>query len=154
MGRKLRKPAFALVAGAMLAMLIGSAGKLVRAADPVPQGFGVSLHTDRPVYRVGEPIPVVLEIFTRAEVPIRFDFPNAQRFDFIVEDIKGREVWRWSWGRMFAAVLGQQSLGSSNARPTYHGDINASLSPGRYRIRGVLTDTLRSAAAILVVSVE
>ena len=32
-------------------------------------------------------------------------FPGGQTHDFIVKDFAGKEVWRWSSGRMFTTVM-------------------------------------------------
>jgi len=32
-------------------------------------------------------------------------FPGGQTHDFIVKDFAGKEVWRWSAGRMFTSVM-------------------------------------------------
>jgi hypothetical protein len=143
--------AFAVLAAAVLA---GPSAAPACAADAQPSGFSVSLRTDRAVYRVGEPIPVTLEIAGGDDGAIRFDFPNAQRFDFVVENAEGAEVWRWSWGQMFAAMLGQETLEPGHDRLTYRAEIDADLPAGLYTVRGVLTDAHKSAAAELVVKVE
>lgn len=38
-------------------------------------------------------------------------FPSGQAYDFVVVDSVGREVWRWSGGRMFTSGVQNKQLG-------------------------------------------
>jgi hypothetical protein len=38
-------------------------------------------------------------------------FPSGQAYDFVVVDSAGREVWRWSGGRMFTSGVQNKQLG-------------------------------------------
>ena len=42
--------------------------------------------------------------------PVVLEFASGQRFDFIVRDAGGSEVWRWSDDRMFTQALGRESI--------------------------------------------
>jgi hypothetical protein len=42
---------------------------------------------------------------------IELKFPSGQSYDFIVVDSVGREVWRWSNGRMFTQGMQNKQLG-------------------------------------------
>ncbi len=37
-------------------------------------------------------------------------FPNGQTHDFVVKDFAGKEVWRWSEGRMFTSAMRSETL--------------------------------------------
>jgi hypothetical protein len=37
-------------------------------------------------------------------------FPDGQTHDFVVKDFAGREVWRWSEGRMFTSAMRSETL--------------------------------------------
>jgi hypothetical protein len=37
-------------------------------------------------------------------------FPDGQTHDFVVKDFAGKEVWRWSEGRMFTSAMRSQTL--------------------------------------------
>ena len=37
-------------------------------------------------------------------------FPNGQTHDFVVKDFAGKEVWRWSQGRMFTSAMRSETL--------------------------------------------
>jgi len=37
-------------------------------------------------------------------------FPDGQTHDFVVKDFTGKEVWRWSEGRMFTSAMRSETL--------------------------------------------
>ena len=37
-------------------------------------------------------------------------FPDGQTHDFVVKDFAGKEVWRWSTGRMFTSAMRSETL--------------------------------------------
>jgi hypothetical protein len=41
-------------------------------------------------------------------------FPSGQAYDFVVVDSVGREVWRWSGGRMFTSGVKNKQLGAGD----------------------------------------
>ncbi len=121
---------------------------------PKSVGFGASLSTDQRVYRSGEPIRITFEVFNHTPRPARFDFTSGQRFDIVIEDQQGKEVWRWSEGRLFTMALGQETLGPATPRLTYEAEHTAKLEPGRYKIKGLLTDVSRRISATISVEVQ
>ena len=54
-----------------------------------------------------------LHVTNVADHSLELDFPNGQTHDFVVFDSAGREVWRWSTGRMFTQALQNKLLSSS-----------------------------------------
>ena len=102
-------------------------------------GFGVSVATDRAVYTVGEPIIIIeLQVFNRTGKEITLNFRDAQRYDFVIEDEEGNKMWQWSAGMMFAQVLGQETLGPGKEELTYSATYEEKLTPGKYKVTGVL----------------
>jgi len=81
--------------------------------------YGISMSTDKMSYSVNEPIKMTLKIFNYNEENVVFHFNTSQRYDFIIEDEEGNEVWRWSKDRMFAMVLGEETLGPTNPEIIY-----------------------------------
>src|SRR5688572_32398046 len=73
----------------------------------------------------GPPIAAALEVKIRDGIEIAFRvtnntsrklellFPTGQTHEFVVVDSLGREVWRWSEGRMFTQALQNRILESS-----------------------------------------
>ncbi|MBI2502447.1 MAG: hypothetical protein HYW07_04335 [Candidatus Latescibacteria bacterium] len=132
-----------VILGGLLLGLLGLAvlGQAVGGAEEksVPEsGFGVSVSTDRISYAAGEPITLKLRVFNRTKEAIGFHFRDAQRFDFILKDEKGDEVWRWSGGMMFAQMLGKEELGPGQEELVYSATCEEKLSPGTYALTGVL----------------
>jgi len=41
-------------------------------------------------------------------------FPSGQAYDFVVVDSVGREIWRWSGGRMFTSGVQNKQLGAGD----------------------------------------
>ncbi len=142
-----------VVAGLFIAAL---AGTWATAAElsPVTQGFGAGLATDRPVYRPGQPILITFEVFNHTPAPVRFDFTSGQRYDVVIEDDGGNQVWRWSAGRMFTMAMGRETLGPGNPRLIYETEYAARLEPGRYKITAILTDLRRQTSATIGVDVR
>ncbi len=140
-----------LAAGLFIAMFSGA---LAAQALPTQRGFGAAIATDRPVYRPGQPMAITFEVFNHTPAPVRFEFTSGQRYDVVIEDGGGGEVWRWSAGRMFTMALGRETLGPGNPRLIYETEYAGRLEPGRYRITGILTDARRQASAPVGVDVR
>jgi len=114
--------------------------------------YGVQVSMDRPVYynnllpMIYSPWPtaqVMLVVRNTTGIPVTFTFPTSQRFDFIVRDAFGKEVLRWSDGRMFLQVVEQETL--LNESRHYPAEIilkdrdGEVLPPGFYTLTGYLT---------------
>lgn len=64
---------------------------------------------------------------------IELNFPNGQSYDFVVVDSLGREIWRWSSGRMFTQGVQNKQLGTGEgmrvsetwSRPAHPGHYTA-----------------------------
>ena len=67
---------------------------------------------------VNDGVSLSLHVTNVADHSLELDFPNGQTHDFVVFDSAGREVWRWSTGRMFTQAL-QNKLLSSSETVTY-----------------------------------
>jgi len=98
----------------------------------------VTLAADKAVYAPGEPITVTLRVVNPTGKPVRLSFPTAQRFDLVLEDGGGREVWRWSAGRLFAQVLGQEILGPSGGEFLARATAEGRFPPGVYTVKGIV----------------
>ena len=42
-------------------------------------------------------------------------FPDGQTHDFVVKDFAGKEIWRWSQGRMFTSAMRSETLKGKGA---------------------------------------
>jgi hypothetical protein len=94
-------------------------------------------------FAAGAPVALVLEVRNAGEAPRRVEFATARTHDFALLDAGGREVWRWSRGRLFAQALSETELAPGEARrytATWHQRDAAGepAPPGRYRALGSL----------------
>ena len=96
------------------------------------------LRGDKPAYAPGEPITLTLRVGNETDAPIVLTFRTAQRFDVVVSDAAGRDVWRWATGRMFAQAMGRETIPPSGAL-VYTARIETKLAPGAYLATGVVT---------------
>lgn len=70
---------------------------------------------------------------------VELTFPSGQSYDFVVVDSVGREVWRWSSGRMFTQGVQNKQLStgdSMRARESW-----TSPPPGHYTAIATLNST-------------
>ena len=70
---------------------------------------------------------------------VELTFPNGRAYDFTVLDASGREVWRWSTGRMFTQGIQNRLLGTGeamNADATWTGT-----TAGRYTVVATVNST-------------
>src|SRR5262245_4084135 len=86
----------------------------------------------------GAPVTLALEVTNRGGEPRALKFTSARGCDFAVFDAQGREIWRWSRGRLFAQALERVELapgGSQRFTATWdQRDASGALTPpGSYR---------------------
>ena len=116
--------------------------------------YGISMMTDKMSYSVGESIKITLKIFNYTQEDVVFHFNNSQRYDFIIEDKEGNEVWRWSEDRMFAMMLGEETLGPTNIEIIYSVKYKDKLSPGYYKITGFFVARDRPMSGSIIIEVK
>jgi hypothetical protein len=117
-------------------------------------GFEISLTADKAVYRGGEPISLTLGVSNQTGREIELRFSSGQRFDFVIRDARGNEIWRWSEGRMFAQALGAETIGPAQPQILYRAQFNGNLGPGSYRVEGTLVAKDPPLSAILTIQVQ
>ena len=116
--------------------------------------YGISMATDKMSYSVGELIKMTLKVFNYTEEDIVFHFNTSQRYDFVIEDEEGNEIWRWSQDMMFAMVLGEETLGPLNTEVIYKSEYKGKLSLGYYKITGILVAKDRPMSGNVVIIVK
>lgn len=117
-------------------------------------GFGVSMTTDRAVYTAGQPINIELRVLNRTGENVTLQFRNGQRFDFAIAESGGKEIWRWSRGRMFTMALGTETLGPGRTEVTYKETHTGRLAPGTYKVTGTVTASNRPMSGSVTVEVR
>lgn len=58
----------------------------------------------------GETVRFVLHVANNTKKMVELQFPDGQTHDFVVNDATGKEVWRWSAGRMFTSAMRSKTL--------------------------------------------
>ena len=107
------------------------------ASEERNMNYGISMSTDKISYSVGELIKMTLKVFNYTQEDILFYFNTSRRYDFIIEDEEGNEIWRWSQDMMFAMVLGEETLGLDSPEIIYTAEYKGELSPGYYKVTGI-----------------
>lgn len=123
-------------------------------SEKTNMNYGISMTTDKMSYSVGEPVIMTLKIFNYTEEDVVFHFNNSQRYDFIIEDEEGNEIWRLSKDMMFAMVLGTETLGLTNPEVIYTAKYRDKLSPGYYKVTGVFVVTDRPMSGNVIIMVK
>ena len=89
--------------------------------------------------RIGDKVEVALNVDNAADRRVELTFPSGQTHDLAVLDASGREVWRWSAGRLFTRTVQTKLLGAGE-RVTY----GERWAPGALRGTYTLVATLHS----------
>jgi hypothetical protein len=117
----------------LVAGIAYACGPRARSAEP----------EQRKVVVAGPPIAAALDVKIRDGIEFSFRvtnnaarklellFPSGQTHELVVVDSVGREVWRWSEGRMFTQALQNKVLASS-ATISWKAAWRAEVPPGRY----------------------
>lgn len=87
----------------------------------------------------GQPIEMTLTLINCDLEPVTRSFKDAQRYDFMVSDEGGAEVWRWSADQAFAQVTGEETF-QPGQKVTYSetwdqtDNEGQSVPPGTYQV--------------------
>ena len=57
-----------------------------------------------------EKLRFTLDVRNNTSKMLELRFPDGQTHDFVVKDFTGKEVWRWSKGRMFTSAMRSETL--------------------------------------------
>lgn len=85
-------------------------------------------------------IRLALHVVNTTKKRLELTFPSGQLYEFVILDSLDREVWRWGKGRMFTQTVRNKLLSGGdtmNLEETWAP--SATVAPGRYTARGVLT---------------
>lgn len=84
---------------------IASAKKSAETLAPIVTTFDVTRPKDD-----AEKLRFSLHVANNTSKMLELQFPDGQTHDFIVLDFAGKEVWRWSEGRMFTSAMRSTTL--------------------------------------------
>ena len=114
----------------------------------------VVLIADKAIYAPGEPIMLTLRVINDSQKPISLSFSTAQRFDLLMQNQQGREVWRWSAGRFFAQILGKEVLKPSGGELLYHAKVEKKFPQGAYTVKAIIRALGSQMSATINVTVQ
>lgn len=57
-----------------------------------------------------ESLRFALRVVNNTAKMVEINFPDGQTHDFVVNDSTGKEIWRWSEGRMFTQAMKSKTL--------------------------------------------
>ena len=89
---------------------------------------------------VSDGVRFALLVTNQSAKKVELDFPNAQTHDFAVLDSTGREIWRWSRGRMFTSTLQTATIGVDDTRE-YADDWDPMGHHGKFTVVATLTSS-------------
>ena len=64
--------------------------------------------------KIGDEVKFTFHVTNSSSKRVELRFPSGQTHDLVVLDPVGREVWRWSTGRMFTQSMQNKVLGASD----------------------------------------
>ncbi len=112
------------------------------------------LHIDRSLYDAdfmppvdpSRSVPVMtarIALTNATDQPVSLVWPSGQRYDLEIRNERGEVVWRWSDGKAFPAVFGEEKFGPGERNHTIlvplAGRDMKTLPPGRYTVTAWLT---------------
>lgn len=102
-------------------------------ADTTEAGLAASLDI-----RTGDEVEFALRVTNAEQKRVELAFPSGQTHEIVVLDPAGREVWRWSEGRMFTQAVQTKLLGAGETT-TYAERWTPTLRAGSYTVVATLT---------------
>jgi hypothetical protein len=95
----------------------------------------------RSEYAIGEPVSMTLILTNCGGNPTRLFYGDGQRYEFIAEDDRGEEVWRWSHDRAFTQAAGEETIQPGETvvyseQWDQRGNDGKPVQEGRYKIFG------------------
>jgi hypothetical protein len=92
-----------------------SAASTPNTHPPVPKAIPTDDHVlaTAATVSIHDGVHLTLRITNISHHAVELTFPSGETHDFVVIDSLGREVWRWSDGRMFTQALRNKLLDAS-----------------------------------------
>lgn len=106
--------------------------------DTVSEAPTSALASSLAVSIAGDSVRLRLDLTNATDEALVLEFGTAQRYDFVISNAAGAEVWRWSSQRGFAQALTSDTLAPGAAR-SYEEAWPALAEPGVYVAEARLT---------------
>jgi hypothetical protein len=74
------------------------------------RGEAITLVPTLAVVVAGDSVRFTFRVANAGTAAVDMSFGSGQRYDIVVSDAAGEEVWRWSSDRMFAQAVGEERL--------------------------------------------
>jgi len=74
-------------------------------AAPIVTTFDITRPRDD-----ADKLQFTLSVRNNTSKMLELRFPDGQTHDFVVKDFAGKEIWRWSQGRMFTSAMRSETL--------------------------------------------
>jgi len=121
----------------------GFAARRTEGSVIVQDNLELTLEVEEQAYWVGQPVRLILAVKNVGAEPKTLRFSSGQRYDFVVA-LAGREVWRWSKGKLFTQALTSITLAPGETirfRETWRqeDDLDRKVQPGEYTVTAILT---------------
>jgi len=63
-------------------------------------------------FHEGEPVPISFQVENCGTEPVPVTYATSQRYEIVVEDDDGNEVWRWSRDKLFTQAISEEEFKS------------------------------------------
>jgi len=144
-----------LTVGLVVSCQLPPAGQDVGAVTPSETSdVRLLLKATKPVYAQGEPLDLTLEVVNHSPRAVTLGFRTAQRYDFVIQNVQGQEVWRWSAERMFAQMVGQETLSADGGKLTYRAVVRERFVGGVYTVTGIVPGVEARMSARLHITIQ
>jgi Intracellular proteinase inhibitor len=128
-----------LISGFVIGCRLPPAGQEVGAAAPSGiSDVSLPLKATKPVYAQGESLDLTLEVVNHSRRMVTLGFRTAQRYDFVIQNAQGQEVWRWSAEQMFAQMVGLETISADGGKLTYRTVVRERFVGGVYTVIGIV----------------
>jgi hypothetical protein len=115
----------------------------------------VSFATVKRNYNSKDTIPLCLQIKNTSDEVYTLNYASGQRYDFIIKNKAGDQLWQWQAGKNFALIATTTDLRPGQRQTFYQNIAPGLLKPGKYILEAQsIADELYSETLELNINVE
>jgi hypothetical protein len=120
-----------------IASLLNTSGSVdAKTAGMDSHGLQLRMRLAKSSYSIGEDLTSELSLQNTVTTPITIAFPSSQKFDFLVADRGGKELYRWSGDKAFLTVISEVTLSPGQAIDEQLSWKIRDVPPGDYMVTG------------------